>query len=216
MGLSTGYVRDVVGKHKVEREGFLGWELFKQRIQDEMRVHGKDSDRVRDKFVDFFRDRPENLTCSIRTDPFFPGDVNDCHAEALPEDVKGELEKLDYLVRISPSGEYRPERIKDDVVLHFYKGRRDRPDPYNLNLLWLDGSDCSLDREFMMGFDYILCGSGGVFDMTRKLAPEIRAELVEPITGRDLAEAVHRAVVFLVKNYVDYKSEGLYRLRNGS
>ncbi|HDR14864.1 MAG TPA: glycosyltransferase [Desulfobacteraceae bacterium] len=213
LGLNTGYVRDVVGRHKISRDRFPAWELFKQRIQDEMRIHGKESDKVSDKFTDFFQNGYRPLTCTIKAG-FNSGNEQDSEAAALVSHLQRGLESLDYRVRLDCSREFPPEKTRDDVVLHFFSGRLYKPDDYNLNLLWLEAAANGLTRDFLIGFDYILCDAQDTAEMVESLAPEIKTTVLKTKTGQDMTDAIHEAVRFIVKNYVHYKSEGLYRLRN--
>jgi GT2 family glycosyltransferase/glycosyltransferase involved in cell wall biosynthesis len=213
LGLSTGYVRDVVGQHKVSRDKFPAWELFKQRIQDEMRLHGKESDEVRDKFTDFFQDGQRCLTCTIKAGRDLK-EENNPQLAALISEMQNGLERLDYRVSMDCSKDWEPERIRDDVVLHFFNDLVYKPDNYNLNLLWVEGPRNGLTRNFLIGFDYVVCDCQEIYEIVEKLAPEIKTTVFKSKTGPDMAEAVHEAVTFIVKNYVNYKSEALYRLRN--
>jgi glycosyltransferase involved in cell wall biosynthesis/GT2 family glycosyltransferase len=176
LGLTTGYVRDVVGKHKTQRRNSLAWELFKQRIQDNMRIHGKDSDQVTDKFVDFFNHRPSHLISSIKICTSVTHDENvwgDTHYAA---GLKSALETLGYEVRIDKHEEWYSNQNTDDIVIHLFGLHKYKPNPNSINILWIISHIDLLDKQFLIQFDYIFCASEKVTEMVSNLVPQIRVE----------------------------------------
>lgn len=182
LGLTTGYVRDVVGQHKVQRRNHLAWELFKQRIQDEMRIHGKHSDRVTDKFVDFLREKPKYLNCSIKICTSITHDEKvwgDTHYAA---GLKSALEALDYKVRIDKHEEWYNDNA-DDIVIHLFGLHKYKPNPKHINILWIISHVDLINREFLIGFDYIFCASEKVTKKVSDLVPQIKVQTLPQCTN---------------------------------
>lgn len=178
MNLVTGYVRSVVGKHKVQRQKSLSWELFKQRIQDNMRIHGKQSDNVSDKFTDFFKDRTNKLTCSIKISTSITHDENVWGDTHYAYGLKKSLEKLDYEVEIDKHEEWYSGKEKKDIVVHLFGLHEYEPDPYSINIIWLISHVDKINRKQLLKYDYIFCASEKVMGEVKKLAPEIKAKVL--------------------------------------
>jgi len=184
LGLTTGYVRNVVGKHKTQRYDSLAWELFKQRIQDEMRIHGKNSDDVVDKFTDFFSERTQSFTCSIKISTSITHDENVWGDTHYAIGLKRALEKMDYEVRIDKHEEWY-DKFKDDIVIHLFGLHKYEPNPYSLNILWIISHIDKINRSFLLGFDYIFCASDKVTSSVRMLVPEIKSETLLQCTDTE-------------------------------
>lgn len=177
LGLMTGYVRVAVGQHKLSRHDVLAWELHKQRIQDKMRRHGKQSDDVKEKFVDYFsQDEAGKLSCNIHVSTSVHHDENvwgDTHyARSLGE----ALERQGMSTKVIKREEWSDAPATDIAIclfgLHKYVPREEA-----LNILWIISHVDKLDRDFLLRYDYLLCASQEVKDLCSKLAPEIKAEV---------------------------------------
>lgn len=182
MGLITGYVRDVVGRHKIQRGKSLAWELFKQRIQDNMRRHGKQSDLVHDKFVDFSRERSQHLTCAIKISTSITHDENVWGDTHYAYGLKSALEALDYEVRIDKHECWYQVPERTDLVIHLFGLHEYDPDPESLNILWIISHVDKTHRDQLLKYDYIFCASRQVADRVAKLAPEIRSDVLYQCT----------------------------------
>ncbi|MDH1765980.1 glycosyltransferase [Comamonas aquatica] len=182
LGLTTGYVRNVVGMHKVQRSNSLAWELFKQRIQDSMRTHGKDSDLVTDKFVDFFKDRPKNLTCSVKISTSVAHDENVWGDTHYAIGLKSALEQKNYNVRIDKHENWYSSKDKDDVVIHLFGLHEYEPDPYSINIMWIISHVDKINKRQLLKYDFIFCASEDVLSLVRSLVPEIKSELLYQCT----------------------------------
>ena len=177
LGLYTGYVRGVVGTHKHGRMKNAAWELFKQRIQDAMRVHGKDSDNVTDKFVDFFGARPAELCVAIKICTSVTHDENVWGDTHFAYGLMSALEKHGYLVRVDKHENwYEANRETTDIVIHLFGLHKYKPDERHLNVLWIISHADLIDADFLYGFDYIFAASETIAERVRALAPEIRVE----------------------------------------
>ncbi len=182
MGFTTGYIRNLVGQHKTQRDSSLAWELFKQRIQDNMRIHGKDSDLVTDKFTDFFKERSQYLTCSIKISTPVTHDENVWGDTHFAMGLKEELEKIDYGVRIDKHENWYSHKEKSDVVIHLFGLHKYEPDPYSLNIIWVISHPEKVSRVQLLKYDYIFCASEKLLNYVRKLVPEIKSELLYQCT----------------------------------
>ncbi|MDD2608882.1 MAG: glycosyltransferase [Giesbergeria sp.] len=182
LGLTTGYVRNVVGKHKTQRDNSLAWELFKQRIQDNMRTHGKDSDLVTDKFVDFFAERPKSLTCSIKISTSVTHNENVWGDTHFANSLKAALEELDYSVDVSKHENWYSNTQKPDVVIHLFGLHEYEPDPYSLNIIWIISHVDKINAVQLKKYDYVFCASKKTEDLVRQLVPEIKTEVLHQCT----------------------------------
>ncbi|KAF5046680.1 Glycosyl transferases group 1 [anaerobic digester metagenome] len=186
MGLVTGYVRDVVGRHKVQRDKNLAWELFKQRIQDKMRIHGKQSDLVLDKFVDFSRVRSSRLTCAIKISTSVTHDENVWGDTHYAYGLKSALESLDYEVRIDKHECWYKVLERMDVVVHLFGLHEYDPDPESLNIIWIISHVDKIHRAQLLKYDYIFCASTQVAKYVAKLAPEIKCDVLHQCTDSNV------------------------------
>ena len=226
-GLTTGYVRDVVGRHKTQRDDSLAWELFKQRIQDSMRIHGKQNDLVQDKFVDFFRDRSPNLTCTIKISTSITHDENVWGDTHYAYGLKQALDAHDYEVRIDKHEHWYQASECSDVVIHLFGLHEYEPDPESLNILWIISHVDKVNRKQLIKYDYIFCASRQVAARATELAPEIKCEVLhqctdtqvfypDPSIGRDIdvlfvgnSRRIYRdSVRFAIESGVDLKVWG--------
>lgn len=182
LGLTTGYVRNVVGRHKTQRDTSLAWELFKQRIQDNMRTHGKDSDLVTDKFVDFFAERPRCLTCSIKISTSVTHNENVWGDTHFANGLKMALEELDYSVNVSKHENWYTDKEKSDVVIHLFGLHEYEPDPYSLNIIWIISHVDKISAIQLSKYDYIFCASKNTEDLVRQLVPGIKTEVLYQCT----------------------------------
>ncbi|MCB1500207.1 MAG: glycosyltransferase [Bauldia sp.] len=198
LGLYTGYVRGVVGTHKHGRMKNAAWELFKQRIQDDMRIHGKDSDNVADKFVDFFGARPAELCVAVKICTSVTHDENVWGDTHFAYGLRAALEKHGYLVRVDKHETwYEANAETTDIVIHLFGLHKYRPDERHLNILWIISHADLIDADFLYGFDYVFAASDAIAERARALAPEVKVETLpqctdttvffpDPATARDL------------------------------
>ncbi|MCP4308782.1 MAG: glycosyltransferase [bacterium] len=183
LGLYTGYVRQVVGVHKSNRSSNLAWELFKQRIQDGMRIHGKDSDTISDKFVDYFNERSSSLSIAIKICTSTTHDENVWGDTHFGRSLKTALEKKNYDVRIDKHEHwYDPNNENTDIVIHLFGIHKYDCDESAINLLWIISHPDKIDSDFLYQFDHIFCAADKVLDRVRSLAPGIRAEVLPQCT----------------------------------
>lgn len=214
LGLTTGYVRNVVGEHKIQRNACLAWELFKQRIQDKMRMFGKDSHEVTDKFVDFFNERTRKLTCSIinsyNQDFILQNDVLR-YSEALMDSF---LTKFDYHCPLHKNND---KNEIADVTIFFSTCHNVEIYVESLNILVIIDSGEVLCYKKLLKYDYIICFSDVLSTKIHNLIPKIKVDTVHiniKENGFDaFAAQIHESVKFLVNNYVEYKSSLLFNLR---
>jgi glycosyltransferase involved in cell wall biosynthesis len=181
-GLYTGYVRTVVGQHKINRLHNPAWELFKQKIQEEMRIHGKDSDAVTSKFRDFFSTENQSLEIAIKICTPIIHDENVWGDTHFARGLKSALEGLDYAVRIDKHEEWYPEEEAANVVIHLFGLHKYKPDPKRINILWVISHTDLIDREFLESFDYIFCASDAVALRARAMVPDIHVETLHQCT----------------------------------
>lgn len=194
LGLTTGYVRSVVGRHKILRQNSLAWELFKQRIQDNMRIHGKDSDLIGDKFVDFFSERSQNLSCRIKISTPISHDENVWGDTHYAKGLKNALRKLDYDVHIDKHEEWYEGHESPDVVIHLFGLHEYKPNPYSLNILWIISHVDKIHKQQLEKYDYIFCSSNLVLDLVRNLVPEIESRLLLQCTDETVFFPNHTIV----------------------
>lgn len=178
----TGYVRTVVGRHKVNRRNNVAWELFKQRIQDEMRIHGKDSDLVTAKFEDFFSSKDQSLSVALKICTSTTHDENVWGDTHFARGLASALEGLDYRVRIDKHEEWYSKEEPVDVVVHLFGLHKYKPDPKHINILWVISHTDLIDKEFLEGFDYVFCASKPVTDLARGMVPDIQVETLHQCT----------------------------------
>jgi glycosyltransferase involved in cell wall biosynthesis len=181
-GLYTGYVRTVVGQHKINRLHNPAWELFKQKIQEEMRIHGKDSDAVTSKFRDFFTMETQALEVAIKICTPLVHDENVWGDTHFARGLLSAMEGLDYAVRIDKHEEWYPEEEKANIVIHLFGLHKYKPDPKRINILWIISHTDLIDQEFLERFDYIFCASDLVAQRARSLVPDIRVETLHQCT----------------------------------
>lgn len=215
LGLTTGYVRNVVGEHKIRREVNLAWELFKQRIQDQMRIFGKDSDKVTDKHVDFFKERTKKLTCSIIV-PNFEDD------SILSNKIANYAERLmsffsdhfDYHVKILDSN----AKDKFDVSIFLSTSHKLTIDINSLNILIIYHDEECLSYQKLVNYDYIFSFSKLLARKVHELIPEIKVEVIpfdlNPKIFYDVVNKIHNSIKYMIRDYVEYKSTLLFNLRN--
>lgn len=220
LGLFTGYVRDVIGQHKINRGENLAWELHKQRIQDQMRRHGKASDQVSAKFVDFFKER---------ADPRLGIAIKICTSTAHDENVWGDthfgrglaraLERRGYRVEVHKHEEWDQHPVAD-VTLHLFGLHPHTPDPDSINLLWIISHPDLVTAEFLNAYDLIFVASERFAEHCRTLAPQRRVVYLPQATDLDTfhplpGEPMQHSVAFVGNSRRVYRPAVRHAVANG-
>ncbi len=219
-GYLTGYVKDIIGQHKVQRHKSLAWELFKQRIQDKMRLHGKDSDLVEDKFLDFWTEKESELLIAIKVCTPLIHDENVWGDTHFALSLAKSLQKQGYNTRIDKHEEWYAN-TRQDITIHLFGLHKYTPDPSSINILWIISHPDLIDRDFLIHFDYIFCASSKVADLVKTIVPEIKVDVLLQCTdfdhfySADDEERIYDVVFIgnsrrIFRNAVKYCIEGNY------
>ena len=183
LGLYAGYIKDIVGEHKVQRGMHLKYELFKQRIQDQMRIFGKSNDHVSEKFIDFFTQSNQNLSVAIKICTSTNHDENVWGDTHYARGLACALKAHGYNVIIDKHENwYNNKRGDIDVVIHLFGLHKYKPDPYHINLLWIISHPELIDDLFLQNFDIIFSASKPLTDSIKSKFPQHIVEFLPQCT----------------------------------